>query len=153
LNGAWEKNWGFVAMTDKEFDHLAKDLKAVIEPKLAYIAEVNGEPAGFSLAIPNINEALIKINGRLFPFGLLKLLYYARKIKSARLLTLGVLDKFRKKGIEAAFYAKSMQAGIKLGIEWAELSWILEDNKLMRRGIELMGGEIYKTYRLFDIKI
>ena len=70
-NGAWEKNWGFVPMTDDEFEHLAKDLKAVVEPKLTLIAEVNGEAAGFSLCLPNINEALIRINGRLFPFGLL----------------------------------------------------------------------------------
>jgi len=152
-NGAWEKNWGFVPMTDKEFEHLAKDLKPVAEPKLTFIAEVNGEPAGFSLCLPNFNEALIKINGRLFPCGLFKLLYYAKKIKSGRLITLGVLEKFRKKGIEGVFYAKTLEAGRKLNYEWGELSWVLEDNMLMRRGIELMGAKVYKTYRLFDYNL
>ncbi len=152
-NGAWEKNWGFIPMTDDEFEHLAKDLKAVIDPRLTLIAEVNGEPAGFSLCVPDINEALIKINGKLFPFGLLKLLYHAKKIKTVRFIILGVLDKFRKKGIEGVFYARTMEAGRSMGIEWGELSWILENNILMRRGIEFMGGEIYKTYRLYDYQL
>jgi len=152
-NGAWEKNWGFVPMTDEEFKHLAKELKPIAEPKFVLIAEVNGEPAGFSLCASNANEALIKINGRLFPFGLFKLLYYVKKIKTVRLITLGVLDKFRKKGIEGAFYYKSLMTGKELGIDWGECSWILEDNVLMNRGIELMGGKIYKTYRIYDYKL
>lgn len=152
-NGAWEKNWGFVPATDEEFDHLAADLKAIVQPKLVLIAEVNGEPAGFSLCVPNANEALIKINGRLFPFGIFKLLYYAKKIKTVRFVILGVLDKFRKKGIEGAFYYKSLKTGQELGIEWGELSWILEDNVLMNRGIEFMGAKVYKTYRIYDYKL
>ncbi len=152
-NGAWEKNWGFVPWTDEEFEHLAKDMKAIIEPKMVLIAEVNGEPAGFSICLPNVNEAIIKINGRLLPFGLLKLLYYARKIKTARFCILGVLDKFRKKGIEGVFYSRTLKNGLDLGIKWGELSWVLEDNLLMRRGIELMGAEVYKTYRIYDLKL
>ncbi len=152
-NDAWEKNWGFIPLTDEEFDHTVKDLKAVVDPKLVFIAEVNGEPAGLSLCLPNVNEALIKINGRLFPFGLFKLLYYAKKIKSGRLFMLGTLKQFRNKGIEAVFYYDTLQEGLRQGWDWGEMSWILEDNVLMRRGIESMGGTIYKTYRIYDYKL
>lgn len=152
-NGAWEKNWGFVPMSEEEFDHMAKDLKAIVEPRFVLIAEVNGEPAGFSLCVPNANEALAKINGRLFPFGLFKVIYYAKKIKTARLVTLGVIDKYQKKGIEGVFYSRTLKTGQELGYKMGELSWVLEDNVLMNRGIELMGAKRYKTYRLFDYKL
>ena len=152
-NGAWEKNWGFVPMTDEEFNHLAKDLKAAVEPKLVLIAEVNGEPAGFSLCLPDIHEALIKINGKLLPFGIFKLLYHIKNIKTLRLITLGVTDKFRNKGIETVFFTKTLTTAENLGYKWGELSWILEDNHLIRKGIEAMGAKIYKTYRLFDKNI
>ncbi len=152
-NDAWEKNWGFVPWTKEEFEYEAADLKQIVVPDLALIAEINGEPVGFSLAIPDANEAIKHANGRLFPFGLVKILYYFNKIKHGRLLTLGVRKKYRKKGYEALFYYESLVAGQKLGWQWAELSWILEDNEIMKRGIELMGGKVYKTYRVYEKKL
>ncbi len=150
-NDAWEKNFGFVPWTKEEFYHEAEDLKQIVVPELALIAEVNGEPAGFTLTIPDANQAIQKINGRLLPFGIFKLLYYFKKIDHARLLTLGVRKKFRKRGIEALFYAESLKVGQKLGYKWGELSWLLEDNEPMKNGIELMGGKVYKRYRVYDI--
>ena len=155
-NLAWSKNWGFVPMTDEEFDHLAKNLKQVIDPHLVFIAEVNGKPAGFALALPNINQALIKLNGRLFPWGILKLLWHTKiknKIDGARIITMGVVHEFQKRGIDTVFYVESFDVGIKRGYTWAELSWVLEDNVLMNRVLDLLGATLYKKYRLYETPI
>ncbi len=150
-NSAWEKNWGFVPMTDKEFDDMAKNLKMIVDPDLAFIAEKDGKPIGFSLAIPDINLALAKIrSGRLFPFGIFKLLYWSKRIKRLRVLALGVVPEFRKKGVELMFYYETFKEGLRKGYNEAELSWILEDNYLMRKGIEHLGGRIYKRYRFYS---
>jgi GNAT superfamily N-acetyltransferase len=155
-NLAWSKNWGFVPMTDEEFDHLAKNLKQVIDPHLVFIAEVNGKPAGFALALPNVNQALIKLNGRLFPWGILKLLWHTKiknKIDGARIITMGVVPEFQKRGIDTVFYVESFDVGIKRGYTWAELSWVLEDNVLMNRVLDLLGATLYKKYRLYETPI
>jgi GNAT superfamily N-acetyltransferase len=155
-NLAWSKNWGFVPMTDEEFDHLAKSLKQVIDPHLVFIAEVNGKPAGFALALPDINQALIKLNGRLFPWGILKLLWHTKiknKIDGVRLITMGVVPEFQKRGIDTVFYVESFDVGIRRGYTWAETSWVLEDNVLMKRALDLLGATLYKKYRLYEIPI
>jgi GNAT superfamily N-acetyltransferase len=149
-NSAWERNWGFVPMTDAEFDHMAKSLKPVVQPALVLIAEVRGEPVGFAIGLPDFNQVLKRINGRLFPFGLLKLLWYKRKIDDCRVLTLGLKPGFRKMGIDAMLYLRLFQDGPKVGFPTAECSWILEDNWDMRRGLERMGARIYKTYRVYE---
>jgi GNAT superfamily N-acetyltransferase len=149
-NSAWMKNWGFVPMTDNEFTHMAKDLKSVVDPDLALIAEINGEPVGFSLALPDINQALIKINGRLFPFGIVKLLWYMRKVDTFRVITLGVKEPYRKIGIEGLFYFETFRRGLDKGYQMAEMSWVLEDNVLMSRGIESIGAKLYKRYRIYE---
>ena len=148
---AWEENWGFVPMTDEEFNHLSKELKSIIDPRFTFFAMVEGKPVGVSVCLPNANEALIRIcNGRLFPFGLLKLLYYIRRVKSGRLLILGVTREFRNKGIEPMLFKFTLQAAKKAGWDWGEMSWVLEDNYLMRSSIEKAGGVVYKTYRIYD---
>lgn len=152
-NLAWSRNWGAIPMTDEEFSHMAKDMKQVIDKDLVFIAEVDGQPAGFSLAIPNVNEALIKLNGRLFPFGLFKLLYYAKKIKSLRIITMGVIHKYQKRGIDNIFYIETFDNGIKKGYTWGEFSWILEDNVLMNRASELLNAKLYKKYRIYEGEI
>ena len=152
-NKAWYYNWGFVPMTPNEIIHLAHELKPVAVPELILIAEVNGEPAGFSMTLPDYNQALKHANGRLFPFGLFKLLYYSKKITTARLLTLGIIEKFRKKGIEALFYLESWKEGKRRGYIDGEMSWVLEDNAAMRNGIEKLGVELYKTYRIYNQEI
>jgi len=152
-NEAWSHNWGFVPMTDEEFEHLAKDLKPVVDPHLVFFAEVDGEPVGFSLSLPDLNQALKKINGRLFPLGLPKLLWYARQVDGIRVITLGVRPRYRQRGIETIFYVETYFRGIERGYVRGEFSWILEDNLLMRKPLEMMGAKLYKTYRIYEMPI
>jgi GNAT superfamily N-acetyltransferase len=150
-NQAWFKNWGFVPMTEAEFNHTANDLKKILVPELAYIAEDGDRPVGFSLALPDINMALKHANGRLFPFGIFKLLYYSRKINSARVITTGVVEEYRNRGVDVLFYLESYKRGVAAGYTSAELSWILEDNEAMNKAVtSVIGGELYKRYRIYD---
>jgi len=152
-NSAWSRNWGFVPMTDEETGSLAERLKPLIEPELMIMAEVDGKPAAFFVALPDYNQVLGKINGRLGPVGLAKFLWYSRKIRDIRILTMGVKEEYRKKGIEGLFYLEAFKAAVKKGYERAEMSWILEDNVLVQRGCELMGGRLYKKYRIYEKNI
>jgi hypothetical protein len=155
-NQAWEYNWGFVPMSEDEFYHMAKQLKEIVDPELALIAEIGGELAGFSLAVPDINQALIKLNGRLFPAGILKLLWHTKirnKIDGMRMLTMGVVHKFQKRGIDNIFFVDTYQKAVALGYNWAELSWILETNDLMCRAAENMGALLHKKYRMVEMPI
>ncbi|MBD3167551.1 N-acetyltransferase [bacterium] len=149
---AWEKNWGAVAMTEPEFKHLAKDLKQIFDPDLINLAEdEKGELIGFSLALPNINEALIRIrDGRLFPFGLPKLIRYSRKISSVRVIIMGVLEEYRGRGIDALFHYDNFLVGERKGYHWGEIGWVLETNDMMKRAAELVGAKPYKTYRIYE---
>ncbi len=148
-NSAWQRNWGFAPLTDAEIQHLAKDLKPIVDPRFALIAEVKGEPVGFALALPDFNQALRHVNGRLFPFGIFKLLWYRRRIDRLRVFTLGLKPEYQRRGIDALFYLRIYENGFAAGIHRAEASWILEDNWGMRRGLERMGAYVYKTYRVF----
>lgn len=155
-NSAWSGNWGFVPMTDREFDHMARDLKKVVDPDLVLIAEVDGEPAGFSLALPNLNQVLHKINGRLFPLGILKFLWYTkikRLVNGTRILTAGVVEKYRRQGIDNIFYLDTYRIGTGKGYSWGEFSWILEDNHAMNSALETLGARIYKKYRIYEMEI
>jgi len=154
-NKAWQNNWGAIPMTDEEMEHMAKDLKPIVDPDLLFIATVDGKPAGFSMALPDYFQALKKINGRLFPFGLLKLLWYTKvkKIKMLRLITMGVIPEYQKRGIDVIFYIETVKRGLAKGFKEAELSWILEDNDLMNRTLVSLGARIYKKYRLYEMNI
>ena len=152
-NFAWSRNWGFVPMTKQEFDHISQDLKQIVVPELVLIAEHNGTPVGFSLALPDINQALIHINGRLFPFGLFKLLYYAKRIHTVRVLTMGVVPEYQKRGIDVVFYYETFKRGTAKGFTEGELSWVLEANDMMVRAAENMGSKVYKKYRLYDFPL
>jgi hypothetical protein len=152
-NSAWSHNWGFVPMTDEEIESMAKRLKPLIVPDLLIMAEVNGEPAGFFMAVPDYNQVLKRINGRLGLANTMKFLWYSRKISDIRVLTLGVKGEYRKKGIEGLLYLESFKAAMRRGYQRAEMSWVLDDNVLMQRGCELMGGKLYKKYRLYEKKI
>jgi GNAT superfamily N-acetyltransferase len=149
-NGAWEANWGFVPFTAHEFDHLAKQLKPVADFDLIAFVEVKGETAGFAIALPDLNQALKHMNGSLFPFGWAKGLWYGRKIDALRVLTLGVLPKYRRTGAAELLYLYLLRAGVRKGIRSGELSWILEDNLAMRTPMEKLGAEVTKRYRLYD---
>ncbi len=152
-NSAWGHNWGFVPMTDEEIESMAKRLKPLIVSELLIMAEVNGDPAGFFMAVPDYNQVLRRINGRLGPVEILKFLWYSRKITDIRVLTMGVKEEYRKKGIEGLLYLSSFKAATRKGYQCAEMSWILEDNMLMQKGCELMGGKLYKKYRIYEKNI
>ena len=149
-HSAWERNWGFVPMTDAEFAHLAKSLRPVVEPRLCVIAEVDGQAVGFALTLPDYHQVLKRLNGRLLPFGLFKFLWYKRKIDAARVLTLGVRPGYRHRGLDAMMIVHIWEQAVQLGYTQGECSWILEDNWDMRRGIERVGGQVYKTYRVYE---
>jgi len=152
---AWERNWGFVPMTKKEFEHLVDTLLPIVLPELVFIAFVDGEPAGFSVTLPDYNFVLKKLNGRLFPFGIFKALYYKNKIPGLRLITMGVIKEFHNRGIDVVFYAKSFENAYKhkIDFKYGECSWILETNTMMNRIMDNFGGNIHKIYRILDKKI
>jgi GNAT superfamily N-acetyltransferase len=149
-NSAWERNWGFVPMSAAEIDHMARQLRPVVNPKLCAIAEVDGVPAGFALGLPDYNMALRHLNGRLFPFGFLKLLWHRRRIDTARIITLGLRPGYRNRGLDAAMITHIYIEGNKAGMWRSECSWILEDNWDMRRGLERLGAVADRTYRLYE---
>lgn len=150
-NAAWQDNTGFVPMTDDEFKYLAKDLKMILDKDFAMVAEHNGEVVGFALAIPDINQVLLKIKrGRLLPTGIFKLLFGKKKIDYVRVIALGVNKEFRKAGIEAFFYAEIIQKAIDKKIKGGEASWILENNEMMNKGLLKMNAKVYKRYRILE---
>jgi GNAT superfamily N-acetyltransferase len=152
-NEAWERNWGFVPMTDAEFEHMAADLKPVVDPDLVLLAFIGDEMAGFSLAAPDVNQVLIRMNGRLLPFGWLKLMRGLKRIDRARVIALGVREKFRRLGLGSLFYSESMRVGLQKGYRAGEASWILEENMDMRRPIEQLGGTINKKYAIYELPL
>jgi GNAT superfamily N-acetyltransferase len=149
-NSAWTRNWGFVPMTRDEFFLSAREMKSILVPELVLLGEVQGRVVGFALALPDINQALKHAKGRLFPLGLLKILYHKRSIRSVRVIALGVLEEYRTAGVAAGFYAELFRQANHLGYDGGEMSWVLEDNALMCRSIEALGGKRYKTYRIYE---
>ena len=149
-NRAWERNWGFVPMTEAEFSHMAKELKPIVKPDLILIAEKDGDPVGFTMAIPDANLALKHANGRLFPFGLLKILWHVRKIHTVRVPVLGLVPEYHGTGIDQLLYLRLFQGGHKLGFNAGEFSWILEDNFRMCQALDKLGARVYKTYRIYE---
>ena len=151
---AWDKNWGFVPPTIAEFDHLAEGLKMVVDPDFALLAEHDGKAVAFALAIPDINIIAKNIKrGRLLPTGIFKLLFQKKKIKRLRIILLGVLEDYRKMGIEGVFYARIISRGMEKGYNEAEASWILENNEMMRKGVEGVNMVPYKRYRIYEMKL
>ncbi len=149
-NDGWQANWGNVPMTDAEFTHMAKQFKPVAVPEMVLFAYVHGTLAGFALALPDLNVALRHMKGRLLPFGWALGLWYGRKINRGRVLTLGVLPQYQRTGASDLLYLTLIKNAKAKGFVRGEASWILEDNALMRMVIERVGGEAYKTYRLYD---
>ncbi len=149
-NSAWENNWGFVPMNHKEFVFTAREMKRVVDPRLCFIAEVNGEPAGFSLTLPDVNQALKPLKGKLFPFGWLKFILGKRKINRSRVITLGVKKQFQRLGIDAFFYHATYKKLMEMNIFRVDMSWVLEDNQAMIGPIEKIGGVPYKRHRIYE---
>jgi GNAT superfamily N-acetyltransferase len=151
--GAWSQNWGALPMSDAEYRYLAANLRSVVDPELTYLAFLDGQPIGCFVALADLNQVALHLNGRLFPLGWLKYLWYRRKVDGIRVLIMGVLEEHRLKGVESLFYQEGCRVAVRKGYEWAEMSWILEDNYRVSRGIETMGGRIYRTYRIYDLAI
>ncbi len=151
-NAAWEKNWGFVPMTDREIDHLAEQFRPVVIPELVPIAEKDGRMIGFGITLPDLNVVFRgNRSGRIFPV-ILKVLWAlkTRRIRRARILLLGILPEYRGKGVDAMLYHWIWTKSGERRIYWGEAGWILEDNPAMNAGLEKMTFRVYKTYRLYD---
>jgi GNAT superfamily N-acetyltransferase len=151
-NAAWEKNWGFVPMTDHEIDHLAHQFKPVVVPDIVPFAEKDGKVVGFGLALPDLNTVFRgNRSGRMFPV-VLKLLWALKRetIRRARIPLLGILPEYRGKGLDAVLYHWIWTRAAQHGMYWGEAGWILEDNPAMNAGLLKMRFEVYKTYRLYD---
>lgn len=150
FNAAWATNWGFSPVSKEEFEHLAKDLKLIIDKDLAHIAEDDGKPIGFTVALPDLNTVLIKVKrGRLLPFGIFKILWNKRKINRIRTALMGVIPEYRGKGVDALLHRETILRGLKKGYNASELSWLLETNTEMIRVAEKIGGYKDKVYRIY----
>lgn len=155
IDKAMPKEWDdFIPPNDDEIDLIAKQLVPFADPDLIYIARNNnGEPIGFNISLPDYNQVLKKMKGRLLPFGIFKFLYYKRKIDRLRFFVLFVVPEYRKKGVPSAIYLKSYLKAVEKGYTFVEGSTIWEYNKDMILDIEKYGGERYKTYRIYKKEI
>jgi GNAT superfamily N-acetyltransferase len=150
-NSAWERNWGFVPMSRDEFMHMAKSLKPLLIPQFAFLAEVDGAPAGFMLCVPDFNLVFKRIpNGRLFPFGLGKIFLGKSRLRTGRIIALGIKEEFRSGSILPVFMYESRRRALAYGSTGAEASWVLEDNQSVRQPIEAWGGRVYRRWRIFE---
>ena len=153
-NEAWEKNWGFVPMSDSEIEWLAKELKPLVHPELLRFALYDGEPVAFLLTMPDWNPVLADLDGSPLrhPLRTLKHVFKSKPetMEGLRLFTLGTKPEHRKRGIEGILLGEGLEKSIEVGYKWCEYSWILEDNELTKRAVRLMDGELYKVYRVYE---
>lgn len=148
---AWEKNWGFVPPTDDEYNHLAEGLNLLLDLRYVYMAEENGKLIGFAVALPDINEITKDFKrGKLLPFNVFKLLFNKSKVGLIRIILLGILEDYRKMGIEAVFFANYIRAAKENNLRAGEASWVLESNTMMVQAAEKLNGQRYKTYRIYS---
>jgi GNAT superfamily N-acetyltransferase len=149
-NAAWERNWGFVPLTENEVRYFAKELRPLLDENWAMIAERDGEVVGAALTLPDYNMILHRLNGRLLPFGWLKALWLRRKVDWVRVFALGVKPEYQHTGVAARFYELHFDAAERTGVRGGETGWILEANEAMNRAMAGMGGRILRTYRLYE---
>ncbi len=149
-NDGWDKNWGFVPWTEDEMKHMVRDLIRFADPDIILFAEHRGRPVGFACGLPNFNEVLAKMNGRLLPFGWVHFLFGRRKIKGVRTPVFGLLKSYFHTGLSYLLFAEFQQAIKDKGYEWADISWELEDNDAINRFNASIGGRIYKRYRIYE---
>jgi GNAT superfamily N-acetyltransferase len=149
-NESWQRNWGFSPMTEKEMDLMAHDLKSVADPNMVLLAFYDGKPAGLAITLPDLNDVIRRLNGELGPLGLLKYLYYRRQVKGSRAFVFGVKQPYRRLGLPILLFYETEQYMRRRGYEWCELSWNLEDNRLINDFDRELGAEIYKRYRVYE---
>lgn len=155
-NKSWERNWGFVPFTDAEIDRLAESLKPILDPSIVFFVELDGEAIGFGLSLPDLNQPLhlaYPTPTSLEALTMVKLAWHwkvRRKVDWLRVFALGVIPEYRGSGVDALIYIETAKAALRRGYKWAEMSWILENNEMINRSSKLMGGKIYKTYRMYQ---
>jgi GNAT superfamily N-acetyltransferase len=149
-NEAWDRNWGFVPVSEEEVRFQAKNLKPILDENWAMIAERDGEVVGAALTLPDVNQVLRGMNGRLLPLGWLRFLTGRRKVDRVRVFALGVKPQYQHFGVAAALYVEHIQVAARVRQKWGEMGWILEVNEPMNRAMEGMGGEVVKRYRLYE---
>jgi hypothetical protein len=156
FNDAWSDNWCAVPLSQAELAKMASDMKLLLNPELTRLVYIDNEPAAFAIALPNINEVIADLGGKLLPLGLPKILWRLKVVgpKTARLALLGIRKKYRHvrkyAGVSTYMYVEMNRAGERAGIQWGELSWTVEDNGPVNVGIKFMGGKIYKRYRVYE---
>lgn len=150
FNSAWKNNWGFIPLSSDEFDKLASDLKSIVDNDFAHIAEIDGVPVAFSIALPDYNQIFRKMNGRLLPIGIFKILWNRNKINKVRTALMGVIPEYQGRGIDALLHREAILSGMKKGVYSSEVGWILENNVQMVRVAERLGGTIDKRYRVYS---
>jgi GNAT superfamily N-acetyltransferase len=153
FNSAWKNNWGFIPLTTEEFDILAKDLKTIVDPDFAHIAEIDGKPVGFSVGLPDYNQVFKDMNGRLFPFGIFRILWNRKKINKIRTALMGVIPEYQGRGIDVLLHREAIENGLIRNYYSSEVGWILENNVQMVRVAEKIGGTIDKRYRMYSKNI
>jgi predicted acetyltransferase len=152
-NSAWQKNWGFIPLTDKEVAYLGNNLKPVVVPEMTLIAEKDNKAVGFMSLLPDFNFVLKHMKGKMNPISIIKALYYSRRIKDLRLLLFGIKAEYRNKGVDALLFREGFKGIKKGGYKRVEFSWILEDNIPVQRIIEMIGGRLYKKYRIYEKRL
>jgi len=151
-NEAWADNWGHVPMTEAEFEQLVDELKQIVDPNMVFFVEHDGEPVGFSVSLPDVNEALRHVpDGRLFPFGLPKLLFHLRySIRNVRMPLMGIRKAYQGRGIDAMLILATMEAAVPNGYVGCETSWILDTNERLLNMIDTIGATQDKEYAMFE---
>ena len=152
-HSAWANHWGFIPMTGREVECMARDFLRIGDPDLVRYAELEGEPIGFILLLPDWNQALKRCNGRLFPFGWARLLWHARRIDAVRALAFGVRPAYRKQGVDLLLGYEAYQAGVAKGYRRVEMSWIPEDLQQHICALEHIGARLTKRYRIYDLPL
>lgn len=158
-NQSWAKNWGFIPMTDAEFKGMGEELRQILDPDLTLVGEVDGEPIGVSITLPDLNQPLrnaYPTPGKPEWLTMAQLVWnwkVKRQVNWVRVLILGVLPEYRIRGVDALFYYETAKAALKKGMKHAEMSWILENNDAISRPIQVMGGKVYKTYRFYEKRL
>lgn len=152
-NSAWERNWGFVPMTEKEIDHMAAQLKPAVVADLIRFAEADGQTVGFGLLVPDVNIIFQKIRGRLFPFGIIRLLWSLPRIREFRIMALGIRSDWRRKGVAPLLVAELAEAARDRGYHTCEIGWTLEDNDTVNQLALAMGGVRASVYRIYERRL
>lgn len=155
-NDAWEGKWAFVPTMQDEVDKMVKDMKMILDPDIAFVAEVNGRVSGVCIMLPNLNEVIQDFDGKLFPFNWAKMLWRikVKRPKTTRLMLLGLNHHVRQNlkrygGLSAAMYVEVAKRGMAKGYKWCEMSWTREDDAPINLGIRSMGAKVYKKYRVY----